>query len=538
MTTRSKHFTRVALFTAAATVPLLSQQAMGQARIWNGAGADANWSTGANWNVGTPPPLSAPTEGWRFGSTATQLVTNMDNSYTFGQLQFSDVGGYVINSNNGSTMSLAGFNNGQAIALLAPNIATNVATVNVPIALVTGNANPGNATEVNRRTFNTDVGTLLLNGAINAGAFDVRKIGGGSLTLGAANSFASTYEATNGVTRLGNDLALGTATVLVANGAANTVRYTSSNATARTIANPFTLSGAGVLAFGQATGEVGSGDITLTGPISLNDATNTTKTIAVLTGGTATINGVISGTNPASGIQKNNPGTLVLNAINLYTGQTTVGNGTLRLNGRINGPASVGGGVLEGTGTVGGGGLGVFDVDLADTNVGGFIAPGTDGTVGQLKGSTASFGHWRRLPRGHRGRRQRSASALRQPHRRRNVGQPVCDHRKRHRLQQRRERELHARRWRDGRRRVRPDEVHAQHQRFRTRRDRHVQPCAGRQRHEPCVELRRGTGANGAGPSRPWRPGPAASSSGIVKPATTPKPPHALRGTGTVAGAT
>ena len=358
------------LVTVASAVP-----ALGQARIWNGGGSDANWSTAANWNVNTPPPLTAPTEGWRFGSTATQLVTNMNNSYSFGQLQFSDVSGYVVNSANGSTMSLAGFNNGQAIAIVAPNTATNVATVNVAVTLNTLNTNPGNASEVNRRTFDTNLGTLNLNGAINAGGFDIRKIGAGSLTLGAANTFASTFEATNGGVFLGTDTSLGTATVLVANGAANTVRYASSSAAARTLANNFTVSGAGVLAFGDANN---TGPITLNGTVALNDAANS-KPFAVIGSNTLTVNGVISG---VGALTKNNPGTLVLTAANTYAGQTTVGSGTLRLTGSLAGTTFVGGGVLEGTGTTNG--LGV--------STGGAIAPGTAGTVGQLNGSSASFG--------------------------------------------------------------------------------------------------------------------------------------------------
>ena len=141
MTDRMKNTTPRAALAAAAALPvLIAGSAFGQARIWDGGtDADANWSTPNNWNVDTAPPLTpVPGEGWRFGSSATELVTNMDNPYSFGQLQFIGVSGYVVNSSTGSTMSLAGFNNGQAIV----NAPGNASTVNVPVTFNTSTRTP------------------------------------------------------------------------------------------------------------------------------------------------------------------------------------------------------------------------------------------------------------------------------------------------------------------------------------------------------------------------------------------------------------
>ena len=62
--------------------------------------------------------------------------------------------------------------------------------------------------------------------------------------------------------------------------------------------------------------------------------------------------GSLSGTN---GITKIGPGTLELDAINTYTGPTTVSNGTLLVSGALGGGSvTVAGGVLSGNGTIGG----------------------------------------------------------------------------------------------------------------------------------------------------------------------------------------
>lgn len=389
-----KQWTKQILIAAAAAVPLMTAATgFGQVnKTWDGGGAlgSIGWTDPANWDLDTIPPDPNNNQFHLFGAAGISKLTSDfnpgDQLWEYGQLQFA-ASNYIINTSNSSTMSMSGFNNGSFITSTAGQTGN---TVNVPITLNSANTT-NTAGNANKRTVDTNTGTIILNGSINADAnplrlFDVRKIGGGTLTLGAANSFSQTFESTNGITRLGNDLSLGTATIVVANGAANTVRYTSDTAATRNLANNFTVGGAGVLAFGES----GTGDMTLGGTMVLGIAN---KPIAVLSGSTVTIGGVMSDGGAGNGFTKNNPGTLILSNVNTYTGQTTVGDGTLRISatGSVAGAVGVGGGTLEGTGTVAGA-LGVYDIDLVNAPVGGTLAPGTASTIGTLNGSTASFG--------------------------------------------------------------------------------------------------------------------------------------------------
>lgn len=365
---------------------LTPQRALAQAETWDGGAADDNWTTNENWSDNTAPPVVAANVGYRFGAAgAAQLVTDMDASFQFGQLQFAGPSGFVVNSSTGSTMSLSGFNSGQVIAFISPT-AGHAATIDVPVTLVTGGTASG--AELNRRTIDTPTDTTLtINGVLssgtnpnataNNGTFDVRKIGAGTLVLTAANSITSTFESANGTLRLGNDAALGTATFIANNGSANTVRLIPHDATPRTLANPITLGGGGPLVLTEPSGA----SMTVTGPIT----TNSVKPIGVLENTTATISGPISG---AGGIAKNNPGTLVLSGANTYSGQTVINNGTLVVNGSSASDTVVGAGKLQGTGSAKV--LSIFDEPTNPFDAG-TLSPRDDTLAGTFTAGRADF---------------------------------------------------------------------------------------------------------------------------------------------------
>ena len=381
--TRGLSFLSAMVTACALLMPTL---AWGQADIWDGGGADDNWTTNENWSDNTAPPVVAGNVGYRFGAAGSaQLVTDMNDSFQFGQLQLAGPAGFVVNSSTGSTMLLSGFNTGQVLAFITPS-AGNFATLNVPITLITGGTASG--TELNRRTFDTPTDTTLtINGVLssgtnpnataNNGTFDVRKIGAGTLVLTAANSITSTFEATNGTLRLGNDAALGTATFIANNGAGNTVRLIPNDAAPRTLANPITLGGAGPLVLTEPSGA----SMTLTGAV----ATTSVKPIGVLENTTATISGPISG---AGGLAKNNPGTLILTGANTYTGQTVINNGTLVVNGSSASDTIVGAGTLQGTG--GARVLSIFD-EATNPFDPGTLSPADDTTAGTFTAGRADF---------------------------------------------------------------------------------------------------------------------------------------------------
>jgi autotransporter-associated beta strand protein len=142
----------------------------------------------------------------------------------------------------------------------------------------------------------------------------------------------------------------------------NTITYTSAtNTVTLTLSgsNSLTLAGLYILSGGDGTGPTNR---------TINVQNTTTP---------STISGVISDAGLGCGLIKSGAGTLVLSAVNTYTGPTTVSNGTLLVNGQIGAntnPVTVAGGTLGGSGTV----LGPVTV-LS----GGTLAPGTS-AIGTL----------------------------------------------------------------------------------------------------------------------------------------------------------
>lgn len=372
------------LVLAAATVAVagLAVPAFGQQRIWDGGGATNNWSEDANWNntfTGTTGNI------WRFGSTDAKLDTEMDQAYNLERIEFFNFSGWSINSAEDNILSLRGAGNAQTLVVGQPGTPVE-ADVNVPI-LLTERAVSDNPFKI----FDVRPDSVLtINDTITSGIYSIRKAGPGTLVFNASSpEMANIYNVANGDTRLGTDTSLGTATITHSSG--NNVRFLSNSGTALTLANDFVLDGAGAVSFT----EVGGPDMTLTGDISVlgtiptppEGVTGSSKPFGVADGTTLTVDGVISG---AGGVSKLVGGTMVLNAINTYTGNTNVVNGRLVLNGSIaESDTLVFGGTLSGNGEVRV--LSVFDADTTDAVAGGTVSPGDDASAGILSALRADF---------------------------------------------------------------------------------------------------------------------------------------------------
>lgn len=134
----------------------------------------------------------------------------------------------------------------------------------------------------------------------------------------------------------------------------------------------------------------GTNSLTLSGPLTLNGnddvtvSTITNRTIQVTNTALSTLSGVISDGGLNYGLNVTGTGMLALNNTESYTGPTTVGGGTLLVNGELgSGSVTVTNGTLGGTGTVPG------SVTLG---AGGVISPGTQG-IGTLNlSSSLTFG--------------------------------------------------------------------------------------------------------------------------------------------------
>jgi len=196
---------------------------------------------------------------------------------------------------------LAGFN--QTLAGLSGGATGG--TGNVVTQMITGGSSTLSTLTVNNVANHTFAGTVGGTTTVDDNNLKFVKLGTGTLTLTASNSFTGGTDLNGGVLAVGNNSALGDGTVTFAGGG-----LSSSSATARTIANPVSFTGDGTV--GDSTN---SGILTLTGPVDLGGAA---RTLTVLS--TATISGVISN----GSFTKSGGAFLFLGGQNTYAGDTTI----------------------------------------------------------------------------------------------------------------------------------------------------------------------------------------------------------------------
>lgn len=138
--------------------------------IWDGGGADNNWSTDANWDNNADPifPIGLTFTGNTRLNNTNDLVSPTVTSVTFG----STAGAFTL---NGNSLNLSG-----DIGFSANPAAPITHTLNLPLAPV---ANVNISTPAN--------GRLVINGDISAPANTVYKLGSGALTLNGNNTMAA-----------------------------------------------------------------------------------------------------------------------------------------------------------------------------------------------------------------------------------------------------------------------------------------------------------------------------------------------------------
>jgi autotransporter-associated beta strand protein len=190
--------------------------------------------------------------------------------------------------------------------------------------------------------------SLVISAPI-AGPTTLTKTGNGNLDLTGANTTLSgTFNLNAGTLSLGNNAALGTATLVMADGTALV-----SDTAVRTVTNGLTLNGNvtfGSLGGANNASTVAVNGVTVSGPVSLG--TGVSRTINVNSHlNVSTLSGVVSGTD--SSITKTGPGVLVLSGANTYDGGTTINGGTLQANNTAalgtTGTITFGGGILQHT---------------------------------------------------------------------------------------------------------------------------------------------------------------------------------------------
>ena len=183
------------------------------------------------------------------------------------------------------------------------------------------------------------------------GGYSLTKVGSGTLTLSAANTYGGGTTLSAGTLAIGNDGALGTGTFTLQ----NSVGIQSADGTAHTITNALgTLTGSGVnLTFGAVSG--GTGALTFTNNFNIASG-SATRTFTV--NNSTTFGGVISGVG-GTALVKAGTGALTLSGVNTWgtagsPGAFTLNAGTVNLNnaaalGNAANIFTIGGGTIDNT---------------------------------------------------------------------------------------------------------------------------------------------------------------------------------------------
>jgi autotransporter-associated beta strand protein len=305
---------------------VLFGDAPASAQTWNGAGADSNWSTNANWNTGTAPfytnspyyPL--PTANVTFdGSTRTTV--NVDAAPT----------NYILSL---------------AFASTAGNFTLNNGTIGITSNLSSSSANTetinSNLTVVNNQTWNITAGKVVLNGVVSDPFYiSLTKTGAGELDFNGNNTWTGPIVINGGTVGLTNSNSLGTAE---SGNQVNTGATLQMSGGISVNESDFTFSGTGVtgngalLSTGGANtlggqiilGAASTFDVT-SGSLTLNGSLSTPYNLTWTGAGNGNISGQVSG---AGLIDKTGTGTLTFSGTSGITngGGLQVDNGTVVLN--------------------------------------------------------------------------------------------------------------------------------------------------------------------------------------------------------------
>ena len=343
--------TSAALALAALFSGLAVSSGVAANQTWTGGGSGTNWNTAGNWGGTAPSGGDALIFA---GSTKFSNVNNFTTGTTFAGITFAS---------GASAFTLAG--NGITLTGSIVNSSSNLQTITLPTVLSA------------IQTFDTG-GSGLTIGATGGGATgaisgvgSVTKIGSGTLTLNATNTYTGATTISAGTLLLGNSgvgaLSSSTAVTVASGAIFNMGSYSSS---------------VGSIA--------GAGNINGTGNITLTSGGNNAST--EVSGNISFTGGAGSGT-----LIKNGTGTLTLSGTNTY-GATTINAGTLvfqKTSAKGTGTATAG---ASGTIGLGVGGTGFYNAtqvaSLFNTTLAGFtLASGSgvaiDTTAGNFTQGTA-----------------------------------------------------------------------------------------------------------------------------------------------------
>ncbi len=298
---------RLAAVWSALVVGASGRSAARAGTIWDGGGGDTNLTTAANWDDDSAPTFTGGTSTLTFGtggSTATvdtaadlaRIILDRDSAFEIANgsgsltLQGEDVGGVVV-----------GITAGPATA------DTTVAyTISEQIAL-------GQSQSWDVANNGAGTTSLSVSGVISGAAANLTKLGSGTLTLSAANSFTGVMSIDGGT------VSVGSWNLSATNGVwGNQTNNPASPATTFIQMNGGRINYTGASASGNLRG------------VNLASGTNT---IDVASGATLNLGGFNTFQSNGGNLVKEGAGTLQLGspgiANNVFTGKATINSGTL-----------------------------------------------------------------------------------------------------------------------------------------------------------------------------------------------------------------
>jgi fibronectin-binding autotransporter adhesin len=311
------------LITGSGSLKVLTLVSLG---IWDGGGADAKWSTAANWDNDVAPVLPI---SLTFAGSTGLLNTNDLTSATVTGIAFdAAAGAFVISGNAITNAGGISFNGNPASPITQ--------TLNLNMDL--GGANRTITTQTN--------GNILLGGVIS-GNGTLFKNGPGTLTLAAVNTF--TNSAVPNVQVRGGTLKIGVneAVPMQVTLDPTTGNTSTLDLNGKTQTTSLAVAGtAGAAASAAVIDSAGGGLLKLNSGVAMNAGAATIATISAnmdLNGGgrgftindsaqTMTISGAITDSVGGAGLIKLGAGSLVIAGAYAYNGKTVIDGGTLQLN--------------------------------------------------------------------------------------------------------------------------------------------------------------------------------------------------------------
>ena len=290
--------------------------------LWDGGGADDNWSSVTNWNPDTSAPVSKYNTVVQLDGTNRLTATqNIAAPFVLNRLDFSNGPGSFNKPDFTSSGSLLRFTaNGSTQPLIARPRQSNI-VINNPIDIPAG-------TTLNLQ-FETSASSF--NGVISGGgAIDKLQYNGTFYLNNSGNSFSGGLtirgiDADYYQVRVTANNAMGTGPVSLYGGALKTnVTYIGGLLFSGTTSHTNSIS-----LFQNSP--IDAGDLTTAGIVTLSGGINLGSYTLYLRGiGSGTVSGAISG-GGSDAINKIDAGMWTLSGTNTFAGRVTVANGALKL---------------------------------------------------------------------------------------------------------------------------------------------------------------------------------------------------------------